>query len=315
MGTLVSSAPLRAPFPWYGGKSRVASVVWAALGDVANYVEPFFGSGAVLLARPHVPRMETVNDINAFIANFWRAVAADPAAVAFYADHPVNETDLHARHRWLVAQGPRLAADLEADPHAFDAKVAGWWAWGLSQWIGGGWCAGALYRRSPRAFGHFRGNGVHAADFDWTLFDRLAERLRPTRVKCVDWIKCLSTGPLYGDLQSDAVAGVFLDPPYAHNIGRDDACYGDHDDGDVAAKARAWCIEHGKNPRLRIVLAGYDVEHSGLEEAGWRVAAWESAGFRLTETSKENARRERLWFSPHCLDDTRQPGLFDTRIA
>jgi site-specific DNA-adenine methylase len=40
---------LKAPFPWFGGKSRVADIVWDRFGDVANYVEPFFGSGAVLL--------------------------------------------------------------------------------------------------------------------------------------------------------------------------------------------------------------------------------------------------------------------------
>jgi DNA adenine methylase len=55
---------LRAPFPWFGGKSRVADIVWDRFGDVANYVEPFFGSGAVLLARPHPPRIETVNDLH-----------------------------------------------------------------------------------------------------------------------------------------------------------------------------------------------------------------------------------------------------------
>jgi len=38
--------------PWFGGKSRAAHLVWAAFGDVSNYVEPFFGSGAVLLAVP-----------------------------------------------------------------------------------------------------------------------------------------------------------------------------------------------------------------------------------------------------------------------
>ena len=55
---------LKAPFPWFGGKSRVADIVWDRFGDVANYVEPFFGSGAVLLARPHPPRIETVNDLD-----------------------------------------------------------------------------------------------------------------------------------------------------------------------------------------------------------------------------------------------------------
>lgn len=43
---------LKAPFPYFGGKSRVTREVWARFGDVPNYVEPFFGSGAVLLGRP-----------------------------------------------------------------------------------------------------------------------------------------------------------------------------------------------------------------------------------------------------------------------
>lgn len=42
---------LKAPFPWFGGKSRVADVVWRAFGNVPNYVEPFFGSGAVRVRR------------------------------------------------------------------------------------------------------------------------------------------------------------------------------------------------------------------------------------------------------------------------
>ena len=42
----------KAPFPWFGGKARIAAQVWQRFGDVRNYVEPFFGSGAVLLNRP-----------------------------------------------------------------------------------------------------------------------------------------------------------------------------------------------------------------------------------------------------------------------
>ena len=43
---------VKPPFGWFGGKRRVAPEVWQALGDVQNYVEPFFGSGAILLNRP-----------------------------------------------------------------------------------------------------------------------------------------------------------------------------------------------------------------------------------------------------------------------
>lgn len=32
---------LQAPFPYFGGKRRVADKVWAALGDPDHYIEPF----------------------------------------------------------------------------------------------------------------------------------------------------------------------------------------------------------------------------------------------------------------------------------
>jgi DNA adenine methylase len=61
---------LKSPYSYFGGKSRVAELIWKRFGDTPNYVEPFFGSGAVLLGRPHPPKTETVNDLNAFICNF-----------------------------------------------------------------------------------------------------------------------------------------------------------------------------------------------------------------------------------------------------
>jgi len=67
---------LRAPFPYFGGKATIANVVWRALGDVKHYLEPFFGSGAVLLSRPSYDptrHSETVCDKDGFVANVWRA--------------------------------------------------------------------------------------------------------------------------------------------------------------------------------------------------------------------------------------------------
>lgn len=139
---------LRAPFPWFGGKSRVAPVVWRAFGDVANYVEPFAGSLAVLLARPTPPRVETVNDADCYLANFWRAVQWAPEEVAEWCDWPVNEADLHARHRWLVNQD-EFRERMKSDPEFFDARIAGWWVWGLSAWIGTGWCDAAPPPSAP----------------------------------------------------------------------------------------------------------------------------------------------------------------------
>ena len=112
-------------------------------GNVQNYVEPFFGSGAVLLGRPQpFDGVETVNDKDGFVANFWRALQAAPDEVARHADWPVNENDLHARHVWLVERKKKLQARLEGDPDFYDARIAGYWVWGIACWIGSGFCSG-----------------------------------------------------------------------------------------------------------------------------------------------------------------------------
>lgn len=171
---------LRAPFPWFGGKMRAAELVWERLGDVDNYVEPFFGSGAILLGRPTPPRSETVNDLDCYLANFWRSIASDPDGVAAAADWPVNEADLHARHLWLVGRA-EFREHMKTVPDFFDVKIAGLWVWGLSCWIGGGWCAlretpwkqrpdlrpgvnagiAAVERKRPQITAGRSGNGVH----------------------------------------------------------------------------------------------------------------------------------------------------------
>ncbi len=137
------SKKLKAPFPWFGGKSAVARLIWDRLGDVDNCIECFAGSAAFLLARPHPPRIETLNDADCYIANFWRATSRDPEAVAEYADYPVNECDLHSRHKWLVLSeaAAEFRAKMRSDPDHYDARIAGWWCWGLCCWIGSGWCS------------------------------------------------------------------------------------------------------------------------------------------------------------------------------
>lgn len=324
---------LKAPFPWFGGKSRAAPLVWAALGDVSNYVEPFAGSLAVLLGRPSTPRVETINDADCYVANFWRALAAEPDTVARLADWPVNEADLHARHAWLVGRA-EFRERMKIDPDFYDAKVAAWWAWGLSQWIGSGWCdlkrngASASHRKRPIVAGDRSGNGVHSAVArqlplvgGWRIgcgvhqgehasghaslaswFGALRERLRSVRVCCGDWSRVVTPTVL----RNSGVTGVVLDPPYSHDE-RDPDLYACEDE-DVAASCREWAIAHGSDPALRIVLCGYDREHS--MPRGWRSVEWKATGGygnQRKEGTNDNAKRERLWLSPHCLGDEALP--------
>ena len=157
--------PLGAPFPYYGGKARLADAVWRELGDVTVYAEPFAGSLAVLLASaPH--RREIVCDTDGHICNFWRALQHDPKGVARHADYPTFHQDLRARHLWLRRWGQDNAERVASDAEFFDVRAAGWWVWGISSWIGGGWCQAAGDRevvdKRPLASPNGGGKGVQA---------------------------------------------------------------------------------------------------------------------------------------------------------
>lgn len=319
---------LQAPFPYIGGKSRIASRVWGYLGDVPNYVEPFAGSLAVLLSRPTEPKIETVNDLDGFVCNFWRALKAEPKLVAEHATNPVNENDLHARHSYLVSVKEDIEPRLSGDPDFYDAKLAGWWAWGVSCWLGGEFCAGngpwrsvdgrlvkgdarqGVTKRLPqlgiagqgvtKQLPHL-GNPFAPSDELLGWFYALAARLRTVRICCGDWSRvCDSRATLTGH----GTTGVFIDPPYGHDL-RAAGLYA-NDDVDVTADVEAWCRKWGDNPQMRIVLCGYEGEY---DLPGWRVDSWKASGGygRLGNgRGKENRHKERLWISPHCLT----PGLF-----
>jgi hypothetical protein len=133
---------LKAPLPYPGGKSDAAALIWSYLGDTPSYVEPFMGSAAVLLARPHDldGKTETCNDIDGFLTNSYRAIQYAPDETAYYCDRPVNEIDLTAYHLWLKSLRTDLTQRLFADPFYYDARVAGAFLWGIASWIGDGWC-------------------------------------------------------------------------------------------------------------------------------------------------------------------------------
>ena len=131
----------KAPFPWFGGKSKAAPLVWELLGDVPHYVEPFAGSLAVLLNRPHQANRsyfsETVNDLDGVIVNAWRAIQWHPDEVAEHVSWPVTEADKTARQiavqRWRTERNLDLLA---GSPKWCDPEIAGWWIWGVCVQIG-----------------------------------------------------------------------------------------------------------------------------------------------------------------------------------
>ena len=285
--------PLTAPFPWFGGKSRAAPAVWHALGDVSNYVEPFGGSLAVLLARPankwrKNKMLETVNDNDGMVVNFWRAVQDAPEEVAAAAEWPVFEADLHARHESLLRTRAVLVEKLIKDPFYYDPVAAGWWAWGVSVWITPAFCAGDADKPPSRSMPRSLVGGMATLTLAQKIdvLTQLAERLRGVRVLCGDWKRVLGTGTIN---TMSGETGIFLDPPYI--TGSDLYAV---DGAGIAKEVHAWALANGDHPDYRIVVAGYD----GEVDLPWPSLKWKARkGFSTTGVSK----RERLWFSPRCF--------------
>lgn len=330
LNQIVRGDGMKAPFPYFGGKTAVAGEVWRTLGDCGHYIEPFCGSCAVLLARPgwdasrHV---ETVNDADGMIANAWRSLQADPEAVARWCDWPVNHADLIARKKRLNEQYAGLLERLCADDSYCDPKMAGYYIWAASCWIGHGLiCPGQRPHLAHGGKGvHAKGKRPHLADGGeagldcrepyntniYTWFRRLSERLRYVRVVCGDWRRVCGGN---WQTQPGRPCGIFFDPPYSDVATRDPGCYA-VDSETVAHEVREWCRTRAADPDYRIVLAGYYEEHECLLAEGWRCHRWSAQGgySKLGKDSRgqTNRHREALFFSPHCIEaENGQPSLF-----
>jgi DNA adenine methylase len=68
---------LKPPFTYFGGKLKLAERIADLLPPHQHYIEPFAGSLSVLLAKPPSP-METVNDLDGNLMNFWRMLRDRP---------------------------------------------------------------------------------------------------------------------------------------------------------------------------------------------------------------------------------------------
>ena len=371
----------KTPFPWFGGKSQAAPLVWQLLGDCPHYVEPFFGGGAVLLNRPHPCNRkyysETVNDLDGLVVNAWRAMQFHPEETARHASWPVTEFDKNARQIRVLQWRKEKDYERLAGTHDYcDPLIAGWWLWGTCVQIGAfdgnaPWTAdpvtgrirkwkdiagdGPGVRRNlphistdgrgvnhaamrepgvARDLPHIStdGQGVNrpqlrepgvlsddpANEFHpltmpelvrW--FQWLSARLRHVRIINGDWSRVCTTGAAHTlpVRQGKGPCAVFLDPPYSAEADRNMTLYA-MESSTVAHDVREWCVKNGDNPKFRIVLAGFDNEHTELESHGWTVHEWFSAGHLrggMGNVRKDKIagghqqKRERLWASPHCL--------------
>ena len=297
----MTTLPLAAPFPYFGGKRRAAPLIWKALGDPSGYVEPFAGSAAVLLARPpfNGRRTETLNDADGWLVNTWRAIGLKPDEVAAAAFGPVTEIDYHARLAWLnERRNDGLVSWLEGDPLNCDARAAGWWlyvmACGIGDPFGGGpWKVIDGRLTDTRELPHLGDAGQGVTDY----MRQLAHRIKAVRITCGSWERVTKPSVTRAGSKGDGARAVLLDPPYSTS--GDLYAASASDTGQISAQVREWCKTEAGG--MRVIVCGFDTEHDELIDHGWTVAEGKSGGGAGYNKDGAAGRRERLWMSPACL--------------
>ena len=93
---------MKSPFAYYGGKMGMAPQIVSLMPEHRVYIEPFFGSGAVLLAKPPAP-FEIVNDLDQALVTFWKVLRERTAELDM-----VCSLTPHSRVEYM-------RADLDAD--------------------------------------------------------------------------------------------------------------------------------------------------------------------------------------------------------
>lgn len=265
------------PFPYFGGKIRLADDIVATFPEHEHYVEPFAGSLSVLLAKSP-SRMETVNDLDQDIVTFWRVLREQPNELA-----RVCALTPHSRVEHIEAYDrPDDLTDIERGRRIWISMTQG--------------RAGVLRRSGWRHHVSPTGHGFGMPGYLAGYVDRMAaaaERLSKVTLECRPALELIAA---YGQHENTL---LYVDPPYLgsarvwgnnyrHEMRTDD----EHRE---LAEALLEC-------RAAVVLSGYPSPLYDELYSDWHVTSF------ATNTTQGGARGDRtevLW-----CNRLPQPDLF-----
>jgi DNA adenine methylase len=179
---------MKAPISYYGGKTRLAPWIVSLMPPHRVYVEPFFGSGAVLFAKPSSIH-EVVNDLDGNLVCFFRMLRSRPLEL-----ERACRLSPYARAEFLAAD---LAGDsiddLERARRFFVRTTQG-------------------FNRSTGAVGwslsvQRNSNDARTAANLVERFERCAQRLQHVAVESRPAVQCIRRYGVEGAL-------IYVDPPY-----------------------------------------------------------------------------------------------------
>lgn len=267
-GSAATHRRRRIVFGWYGGKFNHLNWLLPLLPRCHHFCEPFSGSAAVLINRQPAP-VETYNDLDGEVVNFFRVLRDQPEQLI----RVIAFTPFSREEFYRALRRQKQISDLERARQFFiRARQV---RTGLAQTASlGRW---ANCKRTSRA-------GMSGVVSRWLgsveSLPEIAERLLRVQIENRPAFEVIQ---LYDD--KDTL--FYCDPPYPHGTRGDSRAYGfemsDKEHEELAALLRA--------VRGKVAISGYRCDFLDVLYRGWR--RHEAPSKKCHSIKKP--RREALW--------------------
>jgi len=255
-----------------GAKNRIAPWILEHMPmDIEVYVEPFFGGGAIFFAKPP-SRIETINDLDGRVVNFFRVAREKPEQLA----QALRLTPF-SRQEYNATYKPREGRTDIEEARIFAVQC--WQGFGCSNNYHNGWRS-SQQKTSP-----------HCTKEWGALPDRIIEvskRLMNAQIEClpaVELVQRYNTSDVF----------LYVDPPYLSNT-RKGYLYRH----EMADKDHEELLHLLVNHPGRILISGYQSDMYDEHLTGW------SKEQKRTQAEGGLSRTETIW-----MNYDEQTNIFD----
>lgn len=272
---VTKASGVRPPFAYYGGKVGLARRIVELMPAHDSYLEPFFGSGAVLFAK-QPSRHEIVNDADGDIVNFFEVLRNAPEEL-----EAVCRLTPYARDEWA-------AADLEAQDLDAVERARRFWvrvnqSFAKTHRSTTGWSITTARTQSPP-------NSVLGRV---ARFRAVADRLMSVTIENTDAIGLLDR---FGD---DPTVVIYADPPYVHSTRRSGRRWQAKDyTHEMSEDDHIALAEVLNGVSATVILSGYPSElYDELYVGWWQHDYAVQVHSSNALTASREGRTERIWMN------------------
>lgn len=245
---------MRTPINWMGGKGNMVGKLKRLIPAEYNYyVEPFFGGGSLFFALPPA-KVETINDLDSNVMDFYRVLRDAGSFEAFkvLAEYTPNSRELweECRDTWVDEED----------------KVTRAWKW----WVLARMSFGGLHGASfGTAVTHTRRGMSGCSSKLLSAIEALPEvheRLKRAQIENCDGVTIVERYAVEG-------AFCYCDPPYVAST----RVSGEYSN-EMTDKQHEALIEAMLSSPAKFMVSGYDhpIYHR-LDEEGWQRKEFETA--------------------------------------